>query len=312
VPVPRPPLVTGATGFAGAHLVSHLLEDEPAVAAWANPAGQRPAARPRVEWAAVDLLNPVQVRDALRRLRPSAVYHCAGAADVGGSWTDPDVPLRVNVLGTLHLLDGIRESAPDARVMVVTSALVYRESASALDEGSPIGPATPYGWSKLAQEMLALDRQASVARPFNHAGPRQSPAYSTSAFAKQIAEIECGRRAPEISVGNLDARRDITDVRDTVRAYRLVMGKGRPARPYNVCSGHAYRIGDLLDVLVSMSSVGVHVRIDPARIRPVDHPVLLGDASRLHAETGWTPSIPIEGTLSDLLQYWRERTRTEA
>ena len=310
--VPRPPLVTGATGFAGGHLVTHLLEHEPTVAAWANPAGQRLAAQPRVEWSAVDLMNAAEVREALRCLQPPAIYHCAGAADVGGSWVEPDLPLRVNVLGTLHLLDAVRVAAPDARVLVVSSALVYRESASALDETAPIGPATPYGWSKLAQEILALDRQAIVARAFNHAGPRQSPSYATSTFAKQIAEIECGRRAPEIAVGNLDARRDITDVRDVVRAYRLLMAEGQAGRPYNVCSGRAYRVGDLLESLVSMSRVEVTVRIDPARIRPIDHPVLLGDGSRLRADTGWLPSIPIERTLADLLEYWRERTRTEA
>ena len=306
-------LVTGATGFAGSHLVEHLLADLPAIAAWGNPAG-RGAGRPdpRVQWAAVDLLDRRAVLEALSALRPSAIYHCAGSAHVGDSFSAPERALRINVLGTHHLLDGIRDTGLACRVLVTGSAMVYRHTTSAIDEASPIGPSSPYGMSKLAQEMLALRTAATpviLARPFNHAGPRQSPTYVTSSFAQQIAEIEAGRREPVLRVGNLDSRRDITDVRDTVRAYRLLLERGVPGRPYNVCSGRAYRVGDLLEELVALSRVSISIEPDPSRLRPSDDPIILGDCTRLRQETGWTARIPMAQTLDDLLGYWRARTR---
>lgn len=306
-----PPLVTGATGFAGSHLLDSLLRDEPVVAAWGNPRG-RPLpshADPRVRWTAVDLLDRQDVTVALAALRPGIIYHCAGVPHVAASWVDSGRALHVNVMGTHHLLDGLKEAAHVCPVLIVGSALVYEPSTGALAEDHPIGPTTPYGVSKLAQEMLALRAAADlpifVARPFNHAGPRQSPEFVTASFAKQIAEIEAARARPVLRVGNLDARRDITDVRDTVRAYRMIVAHGRPARPYNVCAGRAYRVGDLLDTLIALARTRVTLETDPARMRPSDTPVLLGDRSQIAAETGWLPEIPIERTLADLLDYWR-------
>jgi GDP-4-dehydro-6-deoxy-D-mannose reductase len=150
-----------------------------------------------------------------------------------------------------------------------------------------------------------------VARPFNHAGPRQSDAYVTSSFARQIAESEAGLRDPVLRVGNLEARRDVTDVRDTVRAYRLLAARGRPRRPYNVCRGVAFRIGDLLEKLVRQSHAPIRVEVDPARLRPSDNPIVLGSAERLQVETGWEPRIGIDRSLSDLLEYWRQIVRRE-
>ena len=305
------PLVTGATGFAGSHLVEHLLEREPAVAAWANPRGVAiSGGNPKISWDAVDLLDRDAVRDAVTRLRPSLVYHCAGAADVGTSWGDPVTPLKVNALGTHHLLEAVRSTGSNTSVVVVGSATVYRASADPVHEESAVGPSSPYGVSKLAQEMLAA-RIASfpvfLARPFNHAGPRQSPAFVTSSFARQIAEIEAGGATPVLSVGNLDARRDITDVRDTVRAYRLLAERGRPGRPYNICSGRASRIGDLLEMMLGQARTPITVASDPNRLRPSDNPVIVGDPSRMTTETGWRAEIAIEDTLKDLLAYWRHR-----
>ena len=306
-----PPLVTGATGFAGSHLVDHLLTSEPAVAAWANPRGA-PAghSNPKIAWTAVDLLDQEAVGDAIAALQPSIVYHCAGAADVGTSWADPVTPLKVNAVGTHHLLEAVRLAAPTAGVVVVGSASVYRASLDAIDEESPIGPSSPYGVSKLAQEMLAAQVTTFpvfLARPFNHAGPRQSSAFVTSSFARQIAEIEAGLSAPVLSVGNLDARRDVTDVRDTVRAYRMMAKNGIAGRPYNVCSGRAYRIGDLLEMLLALARTNIRVASDPARLRPSDNPVMLGNPSRIDTDVGWHPTISIADTLKDLLEYWRRR-----
>lgn len=310
------PLVTGATGFAGGHLVDHLLETAPEIAAWGNPRG-RPVPRAgdqRIRWDAVDLLDADAVRAALAELRPGAVYHCAGVPHVAASWSDRTHALRVNVIGTHHVLDALRRERLACPVLVTGSALVYRPSAAPLAEDDPLGPADPYGVSKLAQEMLAARaREVPVflARPFNHAGPRQSSEFVTASFARQIAEIEAGLRDPVLRVGNLSARRDLTDVRDTVRAYRLLVERGRPCRPYNVCSGIAYRVADVLHALIALARAPVTIEQDPRRLRPSDHPLILGDRSRITSEVGWRPEIPIERTLADLLDYWRGVTAPE-
>jgi GDP-4-dehydro-6-deoxy-D-mannose reductase len=305
------PLVTGATGFAGSHLLDDLLRDHGAVAAWSNPGGAAPINRDaRVQWQPVDLLDRAAVIAAIGRMQPAVVYHVAGAAHVGDSWADPVRPLRVNTLGTHHVLDAIRLAGWQCPVLVAGSALVYRPSLAALDEEAPLGPPNPYGLSKLAQEVVALRDAWSpvfLARPFNHAGPRQSPEFATSAFAKQIAEIEAGEREPVLHVGNLDARRDIMDVRDTIRGYRMLVERGRPARPYNICRGQAHRVGDMLEMMLGLSQVRIQVAIDPARLRPSDVPLVLGNPARIAAETGWQAAIPIEQTLADLLDYWRQR-----
>ncbi len=311
--MPGPPLVTGATGFAGSHLVDHLLEEEPAVAGWAHLRDREShvAHDPRVLWNSVDLLDRPAVTRALAALQPSVVYHCGGIAHVGESWSQPVRALSVNVLGTHHVLEAVREAGLGCPVLVTGSALVYRPTTNLLSEEHPIGPSDPYGVSKLAQEMLATHTTHAptfIVRPFNHAGPRQAATYVTSSFARQIAEIEVGLREPVLRVGNLESQRDITDVRDTVRAYRLVVRHGRPGRPYNVCSGQAYRIRDLLDALTRMSPTAIRIEVDADRLRPSDNPVIAGDRSRISAETGWQPRIPIDRTLEDLLDYWRLQT----
>ena len=212
-------------------------------------------------------------------------------------------------MGTSHLLDAIAGAGLECSVLVTGSALVYEQSMDPISEDSAIGPSSPYGLSKLAQEMLTATSslpRVLIARPFNHAGPRQSDAYVTSSFARQIAEAEAGRREPVLRVGNLESRRDITDVRDTVRAYHALMERGAARRPYNVCSGTAYLIRDLLESLLALARVPMRVEIDAARMRPSDNPVVLGDNSRIRREVGWVPEIGIAQTLEDLLAYWRE------
>jgi GDP-4-dehydro-6-deoxy-D-mannose reductase len=218
----------------------------------------------------------------------------------------------VNVVGTHALLTALERCGLRVPVLVTGSALVYKPSTAALSEEAPLGPSNAYGISKLAQEMVArrAGRHVIVARPFNHAGPRQSDAYVTSSFARQIAEAEAGLREPVLYVGNLDSWRDITDVRDTVRAYTSLVERGRPDLPYNVCRGEAYRVGDLLDLLVRQSKIPIRIEVDPARFRPSDNPVVLGSAARLRADTGWEPRIKIDRTLADLLDYWRQGVST--
>jgi GDP-4-dehydro-6-deoxy-D-mannose reductase len=308
------PLITGATGFAGGYLVARLLSHGGSVSAWAHrhvgDVSMPPASADRVTWRAVDLLDRAAVREALAATRPSVIYHCAGFADVHDAWRSPARALRVNAVGTHHLLEAVREAGLSCRVLVTGSAMVYRRSAEPLTEDSPIGPAGPYGVSKLAQELTADDSPLPVllVRPFNHAGPRQSPAYATSAFAQQVAEIEAGWRQATLRVGNLEAGRDITDVRDTVRAYEALAERGRPHVPYNVCSGRARSMRELLDILLSFSRVRVRVEVDPSRLRPSDNPMIVGSHDRLTGDTGWQPEIPIEQTLADLLDHWRSVT----
>ena len=316
----RVTLITGAAGFAGSHLLELLTDssadsdesDPTRLVGWYRPGGTAPSTHgSTVMWDAIDLLDRSSVVDALARLRPAMVYHCAGAAHVGQAWEQTEATLAINVRGTHHLLDGLCRAGAEARVLIPGSALVYRPASEALAEDDPLVPASPYGVSKLAQELLAGGTAASgvqitIARAFNHFGPRQDPAFSTSDFARQIASIEAGLQPPEISVGNLDARRDLTDVRDTVRAYRAIAERGEPGRAYNVCSGRAVAIREVLDILVARARVPIRVHVDPARFRPNDVPLLLGDPTRLRNELGWTPKIPMERTLDDILQYWRE------
>jgi GDP-4-dehydro-6-deoxy-D-mannose reductase len=302
-------LVTGAAGFAGSHLVDHLVEGGADVVAWHRP-GHPPAREVRrTRWEAVDQLDADAVDAAIARLRPAAVYHCAGAAHVGRAWDLIEPTLAANVRGTHHLLRALEHAGGDARVLVPSSALVYSGANEALTEAHPLGPNGPYGFSKLAQEMLARRSNGplgvTIARAFNHFGPRQDPTFVASGFARRIADIERGIWEPEISVGNLEARRDLTDVRDTVRAYTLILERGVPGRPYNVCSGRAITIRELLDLLLARARVPVSVKVDPARYRPNDTPLLLGDPGRLRDELGWTAQIPLEQTLDDLLEYWR-------
>jgi GDP-4-dehydro-6-deoxy-D-mannose reductase len=291
-------LVTGAGGFAGSHLVDLLTSSGGHVIGWRRRD--------------VDLLDAPAVARALADVEPAVVFHCAGSAHVGQSWSHTRETLATNVLGTHHLLDGLRKARLSARVLVPGSSYVYRQSGHALGEDDPIGPASPYALSKLAQEILGKrsieeDRQhVFLTRSFNHIGPRQDPSFAASAFAKQIALIEKGRIPPVIDVGNLEAMRDLTDVRDTARAYRDIVERGRPGVVYNVCSGRAHKIRDVLDDLLKLSRVPVDVRVNPSLYRPNDTPVLLGNPARIQQETGWAPSIPLTQTLSDLLDYWRK------
>ncbi len=308
-----PILVTGAAGFAGSHVIDLLTRCGADLVAWHRPGGaplRDPAAGAR--WEAVDLLDQRQVQSAIERARPSAVYHCAGAAHVGRAWDSTEPTFATNVRCTHHVLQALERAGVDARVLVPSSALVYASSGEALTEDHPLLPSSPYALSKLAQEMLAMKTNGAlgvtIARPFNHVGPRQDSLFAASGFARRIADIELGRWAPEISVGNLEARRDLTDVRDTVRAYQMILQRGQPGRPYNICSGRAISMRELLDRLLARARVPVEVKVDPSRYRPNDTPLLLGNPTRLRDELGWTPEIPLEQTLDDLLEYWRSRT----
>jgi GDP-4-dehydro-6-deoxy-D-mannose reductase len=299
-----PVVITGATGFVGTHLTRLLQGD----------AGASPNAQPVEGWSSrsVNLLDAAAVDDAVRRTRPSAIYHLAGAPHVGDSWQRSTEHLEIHLRGTHHLLEAVRRHAPTCRLLVVSSGMVYRPQPGLVTEESPIGPASPYALSKVAQEQLALfaaaqdGLQVIVARPFNHIGPGQSPRFAPPDFARQIAEIEAGA-PPTMTIGNLDTRRDFTDVRDVVKAYAAMMARGHVGRAYNVCSGVPTSIRAILDELLSMSRVRVTLQTDPARLRPNDLPSMAGSAARLYADTGWSPAISLHQTLADTLDDWRAR-----
>jgi len=260
----------------------------------------------------VDVLNRGAVHDAILATQPSAVYHCAGASNVGRAWNRTQATLAGNVRGTQLVLEAMVALKRRVPVLIPSSAMVYRASNAPLTEDAELLPPNPYGLTKLATEMLATRLIADgldvrIVRPFNHIGPRQYPSFVASDFARQIVEIERGRREPEIAVGNLEARRELTNVRDTVRAYEIVMERGVTGRPYNVSSGNAHSIRELLDRLIEHARVPVRVRVDPSKFHPNDVPLLVGDPTRIQTELGWHPSIPLDETLDEVLEYWRQQ-----
>jgi GDP-4-dehydro-6-deoxy-D-mannose reductase len=310
-------IITGAAGFAGAHLLERLA-GQGSLVGWCRPGGHPPrVGDSRVAWQAVDVTDRESVARAIAAAAPDRIFHLAGAASVETSWTNAVPHLRINVLGTHHVLDAVRRADRPCRVLVVTSAQVYGMSDDPIAEDGRLLPQSPYGLTKLAQDRLALsaamaDRlDVMVARPFNHIGPGQGPGFAVSSFARQIARIERGLEPPTLRVGNLETRRDITDVRDVADAYARIMDGGQTGRAYNVCSGRAWRIRDLLEELLHLSAVPIAVEIDPERFRPIDVPVVQGDPTRIRTELGWTPHVRVEQTLLDTLAEWRERVATE-
>ncbi len=300
-------LVTGAVGFVGRHLVDHLQAAGDVVTA-VDRHGPHP----------VDITDPAAILTAVEEARPDAVYHLAGWADVATSWRDPLAVLRLNAEGTLHVLDACRMAGVH-RVVSVASADVYgvvTEAELPLTERSPIRPTSPYGASKVAADALALQAFLGYGlgvirvRPFNHLGPGQSEQFVAPALAARIARAERDGTS-EVPVGNLSPRRDVTDVRDVVRAYRLLVERGEPGEVYNVCSGQAIAIQELADRLVALSTRTITLCPDPSLMREIDLPVLLGDATKLRQATGWAPDIPIEQTLADLLDDLRARVRAD-
>jgi GDP-4-dehydro-6-deoxy-D-mannose reductase len=296
-------LITGAAGFVGRHLTQHLEGFGDEVVGVDRESGP-------------DLLDPDGWLALLDDLRPDAVYHLAGLSDVGGSWGMPGDTFRVNAEGTLNVLQACVNTGVE-RVLAVSSADVYGRVTLGelpLTEDSPLRPVTPYAASKIAADYLALQAHLGYGlavmrvRAFNHLGPGQTNRFVAPALAERIAlnELEGGEEVP---VGNLTPRRDFTDVRDVVRAYRLLVEHGEPGEAYNVCSGHDIAISELADRLVAKAQAPMRLEGDLSLQRPVDVPVLRGDYTRLNKATGWEPEIDLDQTLTDLLEEWRGRVR---
>jgi GDP-4-dehydro-6-deoxy-D-mannose reductase len=304
--VSGPTLVTGASGFAGSHLFEQLAATR-RVVGWSRSAPPPDLAGIGL-WQRVDLLDRGQVRAAIDALRPAEIYHCAG---VPQAFHDSAQPLAGNVLATHYLFDALRRGSRACRVLVPGSAMVYAASERPIDEAGALAPASPYALSKLAQEQLALRAGAEdgldvvITRSFNHTGARQRPSFAAPGMARQIARIEAGQADPVMRVGNLAARRDLSDVRDTSRAYIALMERGRGGEIYNVATGTGRPIQAVLDCLLLRARVPIRVETDPALLRAADVPVLVGDPAKLHQATGWQPEISFDRMLDDLLTYWR-------
>ena len=311
-------LITGVSGFAGSHLADFLLEQDDLEVWGTYRSGVGSAAHltDRITLRQIDLIDAEAVYALLAECQPQRIYHLAGQAFVLVSWKDPWPTLENNIRPQLNVLQAMVDLNLDARILGVTSMKVYGQTGAKdlpIDELTPLRPDSPYAVSKLAQDMLCAQYFNSYglitvrARPFNHIGPRQNDRFVASNFAKQIAEIECGLRAPVIHVGNLEAERDFTHVRDMVRAYYLLLEHGQPGEAYNLGQGEPNSIQKLLDLLLTFSDIDIQVRIDPARLRPSNVPVSYADISKLRAATNWAPQISFEQSLRDVLEYWRQK-----
>ncbi|HCW51747.1 MAG TPA: GDP-mannose 4,6-dehydratase [Clostridiales bacterium] len=313
-------LITGVTGFAGSHLAEYAMV-QPGVEVYGTSRtrsrlGNISHLLDKLKLVECDLRDPFSVERAIDEVRPDFLFHLAAQSFVPASWTAPEETITTNVLGQLHLLEAVRKHCPGIRIQIACSSEEYglvHPDEIPINEDNPLRPLSPYGVSKVAQDLLGYQYHQSYGlwivrtRAFNHTGPRRGEVFAVSSFAKQVAEIEAGLRPPVLFCGNLDARRDFTDVRDMVQAYWLALEHGEPGEVYVIASGRSYTMREVLDLILEMARVPVEVRVDPGRLRPSDVPVLEGDSSKFRAKTGWAPTIPLSETLSDLLDYWRER-----
>ena len=320
-------LVTGVAGFAGSHLADLLISEGIDVYGLVMPGGSLenlhevwgdPLRADRLRLVEADIADGESLAGTMEEIRPDHVYHLAAASSVRQSLEDPGETFRVNVLGSRNLFEAIRRAAIRPRVLLVSSAEAYGESAHLprpLQEDDPLLPVSPYGASKAAAEAVAYRYSADFGldvirvRPFPHTGSRHAPHFVFPDFARQVVEIEAGIREPVIRTGSLEVRRDITDVRDMVRAYWLALARGESGAVYNLCSEAVHSLREVVDLLCAQTSLAVTVVTAPERLRPHDLAVLAGNNRRFRDQTGWVPMIPLARTLGDLVAYWRIRLR---
>ena len=312
-------LITGVNGFVGSHLADLLVAEGYQVFGIALTRDLANLSRIKSQIAILhgDIRDSKVVEKFLAEVKPDYLYHLAGSAFVPDADANPKSVYEVNFGGTLNLLEAVRLAGHAPRILIVSSGEVYGyvpEEQLPVKEEYPLKPISPYGVTKACADLLgyqyAINYQMNVirVRPFNHIGPRQSEQFVCSSFAKQIVEIERGFCEPVLHVGDLEAQRDFTDVRDVVRSYRIVLEKAKGSEVYNIGSSKSWKILDLVRILIGESTVkGIELQQQRVRIRPKDIPIMLCDASKLRAEFGWKPEIPMKQTLRDLLDYWREK-----
>jgi GDP-4-dehydro-6-deoxy-D-mannose reductase len=314
-------LITGITGFAGSHLADFILNHFPEMkifgfVRWRSRMENIRHILNDIELHEADLKDLVSLKKALAEIRPDRIFHLAAQSFVPTSWTCPGETFAINSIGQIHLFEAVLGLGLKPRIQIAGSSEEYglvRPEETPMTESNPLRPLSPYAVSKVAQDYLAYQYFMSYrletvrTRGFNHTGPRRGDVFICSNFAKQIAEIEAGKREPVLRVGNLEAKRDFTDVRDMVRAYWLSLEKGEAGDVYNIGTGRAFSGQEIVDTLCAMSKVPLKVEVDPDRLRPSDVPILLSDSSKFRILTGWEPKIPFDQSLQDLLEYWRKK-----
>lgn len=318
-------LITGITGFVGSHMAEYLLESQPEVevygtARWRSRRDNIEHISHRIRLIECDMNDANSVRTMIENTRPDYIFHLAAQSFVPTSWHAPTDTLNTNIMGQLNLFEAVRLAGIDPVIQIAGSSEEYGlvlPDEVPIKETNPLRPLSPYAVSKVAQDMLgwqyfyAYDLRVIRTRAFNHSGPRRGDVFVESNFANQVVQIELGLVPPVLKVGNLEARRDYTDVRDVVRAYWLAVTRAEPGEVYNIASGKSWAIQEVLDMLLAQARVPIRVEEDPTRLRPSDVLILEGDATRFRNATGWEPTIPFEQTLQDILAYWRERLGRE-
>lgn len=314
-------LITGITGFAGSHLADYILANHSDVEVfgtirWRSRRENICHIEEKIVLFEADLKDIVSLEKCLAEIKPDRIFHLGAQSYVPFSWNCPVETFTINSIGQINLFEAILSLKLSPKIQVAGSSeeygFVYPDEVP-MKETNPLRPLSPYAVSKVAQDLLGWQYFKSYGlrvvrtRGFNHTGPRRGEVFICSNFAKQIAEIEKGKREPIIYVGNLEAKRDFTDVRDIARAYWLSIEKGEEGEVYNIGTGKAYAMKEVLDMLLSVSKVNVKIEVDPLRLRPSDVPILLSDCTKFVNLTGWKPKIPFRDSLQDLLNYWRER-----
>lgn len=313
VEIMKKALIIGAGGFVGSYLID-CLHDEFQMDVYATKLKGTELSHPSAQVYDLDILSKDDIVELLYNIRPDYIFHLAAQSSVSVAWKNPMMTIDVNIKGSVNVMDAVRELYYKPRILVIGSGEEYghiKDGETPISEETILRPGNIYAATKACQNMIgsiyakAYDMEMMLVRAFNHVGPGQAPLFVVSDFCKQTAEIEKGLKEPVIYVGNLSARRDFTDVRDVVRAYALLVLKGTAGETYNVGSGNAIAIRDILDMIVGMSSAHITVEIDKNKIRPVDVPVIEADISKINRETGWKPVISIEQTIRETLDYWR-------
>lgn len=310
-------LITGASGFVGSHLVDHLaLDSENTLfgTTFSKSGESIDDKNQKIKLLNADLRNEDEVYSLIEKVKPDVIYHLAAFTSVKDSFASPRETVLNNIACQINIFEAMRKSdLLNSKTLVVASAEVYgsvKKEDLPMDEETALNPTNPYAVSKLTQDFLGLQYHLSYGlktvrvRPFNHVGPGQAPIFVVSSFAQKIVEIEKGKREPVLPVGNLEAKRDFTDVRDVVRAYSLLMEKGEFGEVYNIGSGTSYKISEILEMLLSFSSAKINIQVDQTLFRPIDDPEFVCDAAKIN-KLGWKTEIPIEKTLKDTLDYWR-------
>lgn len=308
-------MIIGAAGFVGNYLMEYL-QKECNMEVYVTKLLREEISNSNVKEYNLDILDKEAIVSLLFEIRPDYIFHLAAQSSVGLAWKNPCLTIDVNIKGSVNVMDAVRELYYKPRVILIGSGEEYghiNEGESPIKEENMIRPGNIYAATKVCQNMIgniyaqAYDMELMMVRAFNHIGPTQAPIFVVADFCKQVAEIEKGIREPVMYVGNLEAKRDFTDVRDVVRAYAMLIEKGKSGETYNVGSGHAVSIREILELIISLSYGNIKVEIDPNKLRPVDVPIIEADTTKLRKLTGWEPEITLEQTIKETLNYWRER-----